>query len=80
MIIIYELTHESSLTHKPTAHIIYTIYIQYTYIYRYTHIHIHTYISTVHIYSHIIHNKDRISGHSFYFIARSMGSEEVNQF
>ena len=38
MIIIYELTHESSLTHKPTAQIIYTIYIQYTYIYIYTHI------------------------------------------
>ena len=27
MIIIYELTHERSLTHKPAAYIIYTIYI-----------------------------------------------------
>ena len=75
MIIIYELTHESSLTHKPTAH----------YIYRYIYIHIYRYRST-HIYplSILIHTsyatKDRISDHSFYFIARSWESEEVNQF
>ena len=58
----------------------YILCIQYTYIYIIYTIYIHIHISIVDNYSFIIHNKDRISGHSFYFVARSRGSEEVNQF